>query len=406
MKTGYFAIRDELAARLQEAAPGYIQILTGPRQVGKTTLLLEIADAWGERALYLAADSPEAALPDWWPQRWQDALRMAKTQPSLLILDEVHGLPEWSSLLKSAYDEIKRYRLPLQIVISGSSSLQLTDGTRETMAGRFERLHLRHWTARDLMRAFALTEDEAVAMIIRYGAFPGGVRLLSQPVRWKTYLREAIVDPSIGTDILMLHPVRRPALLRQVLAICLGHPAEIVSLQKIAGSLTDAGNLATIAEYLMLLESAFLTIGLQKYSASEIRRRATPPKLVTCSNALLAMSSSAEPPTPVHDPQRWGRWLENACIATAYNQGHQLNYWREERHEVDLIVDGPDLRYAIEIKSGDFTARDLIGLLTFCERHRDFSPLVIGEDAYRDGAVRAGVAFLRWQDFLLDGLPT
>ncbi len=404
MNTGYYTVRDELNARISEAAPGFIQILTGPRQVGKTTMLLEIADAQAEHALFLAADSPDAALPDWWPQQWQAALRMAARAPGLLIIDEVHGMPDWSYLLKTAYDEVKRKKLPLNIVISGSSSLQLSDGTRETMAGRFERLQLRHWTARDLMRAFDFTADEAVMNVIRYGSFPGSMRLLAQPARWKAYIRDAIVDPSIGSDILMLHQVRRPALLKQVLAVCLGHPCETVTLQKIAGALTDAGNLATIAEYLQLLESAYLATGIQKYSRSEIRRRGHPPKLITFSNALLALSLIGDSPTQQSDPSRWGHWLENACIATAINQGHNVSYWRDKDLEVDMVIDGPEKKLAIEVKGGDFTARDLTGLLTFVERNPEFQPLVIGENACRDGADRIGIPFLRWQDYLLDGL--
>ena len=77
MDGNFITIKKELWERLEEPAPSRIQILTGPRQVGKTTLLLEIAEQRQEHAMYLAADSPEAALPDWWQERWQTAMRMA-----------------------------------------------------------------------------------------------------------------------------------------------------------------------------------------------------------------------------------------------------------------------------------------------------------------------------------------
>lgn len=403
MDGGFFSIRQELQARLREPAPGRIQVLAGPRQVGKTTILLEIAQAMGDQAMYLAADSPDATLSDWWLSHWQNALRMARHGPSVLLVDEVQGLPDWSRWLKVAYDEVVRERLPLQLVVSGSSSLRVSGGTQESMAGRFERLNLRHWTARDLVDAFAFSPEIAALTMVRYGAFPGSISLLATPQRWKTYIRDAIIDPALGNDILMLHPVRKPALLRQIFAICLGHPSEIVSLQKIAGSLTDAGNLTTIADYLALLDGAFLATSLSRFASSEIRRRATPPKLVTLSNAFLAVVTDEEPPTPASDPRRWGHWLENACIAHAINAGHTVTYWREEQNEVDMIVSGTAGKWAIEIKGGDFTIRDLVGLAEFHHRHPEYRPLVIGDPNYRYAAEKAGMAFQPWQTYLLDG---
>jgi hypothetical protein len=313
-------------------------------------------------------------------------------------------LPDWSRWLKVAYDEIKREKLPLHIVVSGSSSLLLTGGARESMAGRFERLHLQHWTARDLVQVFAFTPEIATMTVVRYGAFPGAVSLLAHPARWKAHIRDAVIEPAIGNDILMLQPVRKPALLRQVFAICIGHPAEMLSLQKIAGSLTNAGNLATIADYLSLLGEAYLAVPLQKFARTELRRRATPPKLVTLSNAFLAVASEAAPPTPETDPQRWGHWLENACIARAINDGHHVTYWREENQEVDMVVEGDAGKWVIEVKSGDYTLRELTTLLEFRRRNPEYRPLIIGEDAYQDIAGKAGIAFLSWQQYLLDGL--
>jgi predicted AAA+ superfamily ATPase len=92
--TGYYATREQLRRRLAERAPARVQLLTGPRQVGKTTLLLELAQEWGERAIYLAADTPEAALPGWWEAQWQRATRLAGDGTALLLIDEIHYLPD------------------------------------------------------------------------------------------------------------------------------------------------------------------------------------------------------------------------------------------------------------------------------------------------------------------------
>ena len=404
MNSGYLATQSILRARLEEPAPGRIQMLTGPRQVGKTTMLLDIAKTYGDAAIYLAADAPQAALPQWWATQWQRAQYQARAGRCILIIDEVHALPNWSWLIKAAIDEVYREHLPLQMVISGSAALPIAGGARESMAGRFEHLTLRHWNARDLLEIFAMSEAQAIETYVRYGAFPGSLRFINDLPRWRIYLQESIIEPAIGRDLLLLETIRKPALLRQVFAICMGHPAEIVSLQKMAGSLLEAGSLETIAHYLAILGEAYLVAALPKFSMTEIRRKASPPKLIPLSNAFLAVGCPDEPPLPASNPREWGRWLENACIAFAINAGYRVAYWREEPLEIDMVIDGADGPWAIEVKSGEFTGYDLQGLLTFCARHPEYRPLVIGEERYRESAVSTGVSFMRWQDYLLGGL--
>jgi uncharacterized protein len=398
---GYGATRRELLRRLGEPAPGKIQILTGPRQVGKTTLLLDIARRRHRSAAYCAADSPEAAFPGWWELQWENALRAAGRGKFLLLVDEVHYLQNWSRLIKSAADQIARLRLPLQIVISGSASLVLGSGARESMAGRFERLILRQWTSRDLASAFGMSPAAAVLTYARFGSFPGSVQFLGDLPRWRSYVRESIVEPAVGRDLLMLEAVRKPGLLRQVFAVSVGHPAEILSLAKIAGNLTETGTLETIAHYLHVLEQAYLISPLQKHSQAEVRRRASPPKLIPMSNAFLSLVDL--PPDPVRERNRWGRWLENACLAFAVSSGQNVRYWREDPREVDAVVTGSWGKLALEVKYGRFGMRDLAGLLEFHRRWPEYRPLVIGEEEHLDGAQGSGIAAVSWQKFLWDG---
>jgi len=65
----YGFVLAELSRRLKEPAPGRLQLLTGPRQVGKTTLIGEIESQCEGKSLYLAADAPEASLPGWWERQ-------------------------------------------------------------------------------------------------------------------------------------------------------------------------------------------------------------------------------------------------------------------------------------------------------------------------------------------------
>ena len=404
-RLSYLECRDVLLRRLAEPAPGPIQLLTGPRQVGKTTLLLELAERLGPVALYAACDSPEATLPGFWERLWGRAEAAAAAGRAVVLLDEAHLLPNWATRLKGEWDRLRRRRLPLRIVATGSSALRLAGGSRESLAGRFERLTLTHWSASSLAEVFGLAPEEAVAGLVRLGSYPGAFPLRGEPARWAAYIRDAIVEPAIGRDLLALAPIRKPALLRQVFGVCVASPAQVVSLQKIQGQLQDRGALATVAHYLALLEEAYLVAALPKHSKRGARRRAAPPKLVTLNQALLAATDPHGPPDPERDPARFGAWVENACLAHAWNAGQQVSYWREEPLEVDGVLEGTWGRWAIEVKTGLVEPAHLRGLLEFTRRFPEYRPLLISEASARTTAERAGIATLSWPEFLLAGPP-
>lgn len=404
-RLGYHDALARLRSRLAEPAPGRIQLLAGPRQVGKTTLLLELARDLGDAALYAACDSPEASAPGFWDRLWTEAERRAGRQQIAVLLDEAHFVSDWAARLKGEWDRLRRRRLPIHVVATGSSALRLATGSRESLAGRFERVTLTHWSAASLAAAFGLSRERAVEILVQRGSYPGAVQLLEDSDRWAAYVRDAIIEPAIGRDILALGPVRRPALLRQVFGVAVASPAEIVSLQKIQGQLQDAGALETIAHYLHLLEEAFVVAGLPKHAARQARRRAAPPKLVVLNQALLAASAVAGVPSAEREPDRFGRWLENACLAFAWNAGQHVGYWREEPWEVDGVIDGSWGRWAIEIKAGRFTTADFRGLLEFVRRFPSYRPLVVCDPGLADVAARAGVQATSWRDFLWAGLP-
>lgn len=401
----YHECRDLLAERLAEPAPTRIQLLSGPRQVGKTTLLLELADRIGRSAIYVAADSPEASLPGFWERLWRRAEETAASGRAVVMLDEAHLISAWASRLKAEWDRVRRRKLPINIVATGSSALRLAAGSRESLAGRFERITLTHWTASSLATVFSIRARDAVDLLVSRGAYPGAFALRDDPTRWAAYVRDAIVEPAIGRDILALAAVRRPALLRQVFGVCASAPAQIVSLQKLQGQLQESGALATIAHYLALLEEAYLVAPLLKHSESPMRRRAAPPKLITLSNALLAVVDPRGIPDPIADSARFGAWVENACLARAWNAGQRVTYWREEPFEVDGVLDGTWGSWAIEVKTGPVDGADLRGISEFVRRNRTYRPLLVCDESYRGVARRFEIASLTWRDFLLAGPP-
>jgi hypothetical protein len=378
--------------------------LTGPRQVGKTTLLLEIAEQFGDAAIYAAGDDPDAALPGFWDRRWAMAESRARQGIVILLLDEIHHLPDWAKQLKGYWDRLRRLRIPVHVVATGSSALHVGAGTRETMAGRFERTSLTHWSASSISQAFHIKTEAASLRLVQFGSYPGAVALENDPARWRAYIRDAIIEPAIGRDVLSLGAVRRPALLRQVFAIATASPAQIVSLQKLQGQLLDKGAMETIAHYLHLLGEAYLVASLERFSSRAHRRRSAPPKLITLNNALLSATHPDGPPDPARDPARFGAWVENACLAFAVNQGQQVTYWREEPLEIDAVVEGTWGQWAMEIKTGNVNVQDLKGLLEFCRRNPKFTPLLVGTEASEEMAHRHQIPAVNWKQFLLTGL--
>lgn len=396
-------VRAWLAERLATRAPGRIQVLTGPRQVGKTTVLLELAAQLGSRSFYAAADDPNAGLPGFWTRFWSEVEQRAAGGQTIALLDEVHLLPDWAAALKGQWDAFRRRGLPIHIVATGSSALRVVHGSRESLAGRFERLTFAHWSAAAVAREFGLSAADAARQTVAFGSYPGAQPWLEDQARWRAYIRDAIIEPAIGRDVLALGHVRRPAFLRQLFAVAVGSPAAIVSLQKLQGQLGERGALETIAHYLGLLREAYLVVGLEKYSRQAVRRRAAPPKLVTLSNALVSALHPDGPPDEAADAARFGAWVENACLAAAINAGQRVTYWREEPLEVDGVIEGSWGNLALEVKTNRFDGRDLVGLLEFCRRHPRFQPLVLTRPGQESLARQLRLRAVSWIDYLAAG---
>ena len=401
----YNTIQAMLRAHLTEARRPLIQLLAGPRQVGKTTLLLTLLKEFGEQAAYISFDSPAAEFPGLWERTWAEAqVRVTKRGRAILLLDEIQHLEDWGTRLKGEWDRVVRLNVPLAVVASGSSSFRLTSALHK-LTGRFERLTLGHWPAGEIASVFAIEPAEAAELYVRLGSYPGSMAFRQDRDRFLSYVRDSIVNPSLSRDALASETgIRRPALLRQLLAICAGSPATVVSLNKLQGQMTERGALETLASYLEILDDSFLIAPIRKYAFNEIRSRKAPPKLIALNNALLAALDPQGPPERARDPARFGAWVENACLASARNADQQLYYWREGPLEVDAVVEGSWGRWAIEVKTGGFDSTGLRGLLEFSRRHPMFKPLVLCDEDSCTVAERLGIAALDWRRFLIQGI--
>lgn len=339
-----------LISRLEK--PGsLLQIITGPRQVGKTTAIRQTLEALGHRGIYglfATADAIAAPPAEWIASYWDKADALAGDgKPVVLAFDELQKIPGWSEIVKARIDQNAQKPATKRpsVILSGSSALMIERGLTESLAGRFELIRFPHWNPAEMKEAFKTSAGEYITL----GGYPKLNKFADDPDRFLDYVRDSIIEPVLNKDILLLHPVNKPALLRRLFEFSCHHAAEIVSLQKMLGQLTDKGNVTTIADYLQLLSKAFLVLPIQKYSPEILRIRASSPKLIVLSQALITAARNINPVEIEKSPDIFGRLAENAVGAHLFRAGFELYYWRDRDREIDFIVKKGVKLAAIEV---------------------------------------------------------
>jgi predicted AAA+ superfamily ATPase len=371
----------ELLRRLGEQRR-FIQVVTGARQVGKTTLVTQVVGQADIPHVFASADEPTLRGPDWLDAQWEAArllLRDGGQRGVVLVLDEVQKVPRWSEAVKRLWDADTRARRPLKIVLLGSAPLLLQTGLTESLAGRFEVVHLPHWTLAEMQEAFGWGMDE----YLFYGGYPGAAPLIVEEDRWARYIRDSLIETTIARDVLLLARVDKPALLRRLFELGCAYSGQILSYTKMLGQLQDAGNTTTLAHYLELLEGAGMLVGLHKYAAGATRQRGSSPKLQVLNTALMTAQSGMLLSQARRDPQFWGRLVESAVgahLANAAATGMcQVFYWRDRNYEVDFVARTGKVVTAIEVKSG--RSRDSFpGLSAFGAAVPKSRKLIVGSD--------------------------
>jgi predicted AAA+ superfamily ATPase len=160
----------------------HLQVVAGPRQVGKTTLVQQVVEAARLPTRSASADEPTLRGPQWIEQQWQAARLLAAEAGrggAVLVLDEIQKIPGWSESVKRLWDEDTHQRLPLKVVLLGSAPLLVAQGLTESLAGRFEILRLPHWSFAEMRAAFGLSLHQ----YLFYGGYPGAAPLVRQPGR-------------------------------------------------------------------------------------------------------------------------------------------------------------------------------------------------------------------------------
>ncbi|MDR0389292.1 MAG: ATP-binding protein [Spirochaetaceae bacterium] len=370
----------QIKARMREKRR-FIQIVSGPRQTGKTTAITQALKGLAFPQSFVSADEPLSSR-EWLSNVWEQArlLQKQRGKDTILVIDEVQKIPQWSSVVKQLWDEDTRRKIPLKVILSGSSALLLQKGLAESLMGRFEILYSPHWSYAECRKAFGYSFGD----FLFFGGYPGAAAFKTDEERWARYIGTSIVEPTISQDVLLMEEVRKPALLRSLFHLGAAYSAQELSYTKIMGQLLDAGNTVTLAHYLTLLDNANILCGLRNFSPKRLQVRQSSPRFMVYDTSLLTYASGTGRAALLANPEAKGHLAESAVgaylLARGREEGFDVFYWRERDKEVDFVVQKGSKISALEVKSG--RVRKTGGSLEFKKKYPQALGFVIGSQEF------------------------
>lgn len=368
-----------IKSRLEENRK-FIQVVMGARQIGKSTVVKQVLKDIDIPFQLFSADNVPATNTAWISNCWA-AVRSLKEnkgwESAILVIDEIQKIANWSEAVKKEWDADTFNDNNIKVLLLGSSRVLLEKGLSESLAGRFEEIRMTHWTYNEMKECFGVTLDQ----YIFYGGYPGAATLLNDNDRFEQYIQSSIIDATINKDILMDAPIGKPALLKQTFELGAAYSGNLLSLNKMLGSLQDSGNTSTLAGYINLLNDSGLLCGLQKYSVDMSRRRASIPKFQVYNNALKMVYTPLTFEQALLDRKAWGHIFESAIgaylVSQAFANRFEVYYWRERNDEVDFILRKKGSLIAIEVKSN--AEKTTQGLEKFKQLFNPKASFIIGD---------------------------
>ena len=357
----------------------FIQVIAGPRQVGKSTLVKQVVKTLTIPYTIETADAIDSNDAQWISDVWESVRQQMifrGQKEHLLVIDEIHKITNWSEKVKREWDSDTFADRNIKVVLLGSSRLLLKKGLTESLMGRFELIRMSHWSFREMHEAFGWD----INRYIYFGGYPGGATLVNNERRWRQYVTDSIIGPSIDKDVILTSTIYKPALMRNLFELGCAYSGEELSLNKVLGQLQDAGNVTTLSNYLTILDECNLLTGLQKFARDKARKYNSVPKFQVYNSALLSSLNGKSYEQAFTDSKLWGRWVETAIGSYLINHadeiGYKLYYWREASNEVDYILELRGETIAIEVKSGRRTTNKGLGI--FRERFNPRYAIVVG----------------------------
>ena len=179
----------------------FIQVVMGPRQVGKSTVVRQVLADISQPYSMFTADAVPAGNLFWISECWETARRKMKAEGAeeyILVIDEVQKIDSWSEAVKKEWDADTFNNTNIKVVLLGSSRVMLDYGLADSLMGRYERIVMPHWSYPEMRDAFGFSLEQ----YIYFGAYPGAAPLIGDENRWLEYITGSIIEATINKDIL------------------------------------------------------------------------------------------------------------------------------------------------------------------------------------------------------------
>jgi uncharacterized protein len=399
-RAAYRAIR----AWAQNPPAGRALLLSGARQIGKTTLFLQTIDELLKdgvppaNILYVTFDHPLFKLVglDAMIRLWRD-FEPVQPGPEYVFLDEVQVVKDWQTWIKHQVDFEKRRR----IAMTGSAVPLIAEG-RESGVGRWQTIRLATlsfyeylqlkkspmpqipavmsltelfgWEAREFVRMGEASRP-LVGLFHEYllrGGFPQSALIETIPLAQKL-LREDIVDKVLKRDMTAIYGVRHVLELEQVFVYLCLHDGGQLNIQTVCEAL--GLKRPTVSNFIDLLESAHLIYRLMPYGYGKDVLRGRPK--IYLADPAMGPSVLLKGKAMLEDPDAMGKAVETAFFKHVYTRYYDrtigFNYWQGKNdREVDIIadIDSQLVPFEVKYRSVNKTGfEDIKGLLQFIEDH-------------------------------------
>ena len=348
------------------SAGNLIQVIQGPRQVGKTTGVLYFLQSQRKSYHYISADGVLENETSWILSEWQKACDKKVTY---FVIDEIQKITNWSEIIKKIWDEKLRSSQyeKIRFILLGSSSLKIQKGLTESLTGRFQIINVYHWNFLETKKLISISLEN----FLKIGGYPGSYKFIRNKSMFESFIKSSIIEPVINMDILPFSSIQKPALFKQVFNILCNYPAQEISYTKLLGQLQDRGNTDLIKTYISLYEKAFLFKSLEKFSSKAVKIKASAPKILPLSPCFFLLSQQNQLPS---------RIFEATVGAQLLRLPGDLYYWREKNKEVDFVFYFKHKIYGVEVKFGK--KKSFSGMEFFLNKFKGARPVFIDKDNY------------------------